>query len=301
MTTITERPLISSYYDRALIEDDTEESVSGSDWHLQAILAFYDALLRHKVQGGFAWYVTAEVLILADLEERTDNPWRSMPDVYVAVDGPHRQRVSYDTRDGLPYPQFVCEVVSKDTWRKDVAEKQRVYADTGVLEYIVFDPTQEFLRQPLRAWRQTDAGWVRWLPDADGFLVSAVLGLRFRAEDVLLRVYNSAGRVPTSGELAEIAEQQEAAIAEQGATLAEQGATLAEQGAAIAEQGATLAERDAALAERDAALAERDAALVEKDATLAERDAALAEERARNASLLAEVERLRGDVRPPEV
>ena len=294
MTTITERPLISSYYDRALIEDDTEESVSGSDWHLQAILAFYDALLRHKVQGGFAWYVTAEVLILADLEERTDNPWRSMPDVYVAVDGPHRQRVSYDTRDGLPYPQFVCEVVSKDTWRKDVAEKQRVYADTGVLEYIVFDPTQEFLRQPLRAWRQTDAGWVRWLPDADGFLVSAVLGLRFRAEDVLLRVYNSAGRVPTSGELAEIAEQQEAAIAEQGAT-------LAEQGAAIAEQGATLAERDAALAERDAALAERDAALVEKDATLAERDAALAEERARNASLLAEVERLRGDVRPPEV
>ena len=279
MTTITERPLISSYYDRALIEDDTEESVSGSDWHLQAILAFYDALLRHKVQGEFAWYVTAEVLILADLEERTDNPWRSMPDVYVAVDGPHRQRVSYDTRDGLPYPQFVCEVVSKDTWRKDVAEKQRVYADTGVLEYIVFDPTQEFLRQPLRAWRQTDAGWVRWLPDADGFLVSTVLGLRFRAEDVLLRVYNSAGRIPTSGELAEIAQQQAAALTEQSTALNEQST---------------------ALAERDAALAEKDAALVEKDATLAERDAALAEERARNAALLAEVERLRGDGRPPE-
>ena len=273
MTTITERPLISSYYDRALIENDTEESVSGSDWHLQAILAFYDALLRHKVQGGFAWYVTAEVLILADLKERTDNPWRSMSDVYVAVDGPHRQRVSYDTRDGLPYPQFVCEVVSKDTRRKDVAEKQRVYADTGVLEYIVFDPTQEFLRHSLRAWRRTDAGWVRWLPDADGFLVSAVLGLRFRADDVLLRVYNSAGRIPTSGELAELAQQQAAALTDQAA----------------------------ALTERSTALTERSTALAERDATLVEKDAALAEERARNAALLAEVERLRGDGRPPEL
>ena len=259
MTTITERHLISSYYDRALIEDDTEESVSGSDWHLQALLAFYDALLRHKVQGSFAWYVTAEVLILADLEERTDNPWRSMPDVYVVVGGPHRQRVSYDTRDGLLYPQFVCEVVSKDTWRKDAAEKQRVYADTGVLEYIVFDPTREFLRQPLRAWHRTDAGWVRWLPDADGFLVSAVLGLRFRAEDVLFRVYNSAGRIPTSGELAEIAEQQAVALAEQAAAIAGQAATLAEQ-----------------------------------EAILAGQSTELAEERARNAALQAELERLRG-------
>ena len=52
MTTITERPLISSYYDRALIEDDTEESVSGSNWHLQAILALYDAMRRYKGKVG---------------------------------------------------------------------------------------------------------------------------------------------------------------------------------------------------------------------------------------------------------
>jgi hypothetical protein len=52
---------------------------------------------------------------------------------------------------------------------------------------------------------------------------------------------------------------------------------------------AVQAERDAAEIERDAAQAERDAAQAERDVVQAERDAAIA----RNASLEAELERLR--------
>ncbi len=47
MTTISDEQFISTIYDRLLIEDDTEESVSGSDYHLAAIFALYDVLLRY--------------------------------------------------------------------------------------------------------------------------------------------------------------------------------------------------------------------------------------------------------------
>jgi Uma2 family endonuclease len=191
MTMISNTPLISSIYDRLLVQDDTEESVSGSDYHLMAILALYDVLLRFSQRMARHWYVTAEVLVLADVPDRDRNPWRPMPDVYVVVDAEQVQRISYDVRTGLPFPQFICEVASDSTWDEDVSGKQRLYADLGTQEYIVFDPTQEYLGESVRAWhRRADGSWGRWEADAEGFLTSRVLELRFRAEETLLRAYD---------------------------------------------------------------------------------------------------------------
>lgn len=221
MTTI-DQSFISTMYDRLLIEDDTEESVSGSDYHLTAIFALYDVLLRYAQRMAKRWYVTAEVLVLVDIPERARNPWRAMPDVYVVLDTPDTFRTSLDTRQGEPFPQFICEVASGSTWDRDVEDKQRVYADLGAVEYVVFDPTAEFLGQSLRAWRRyPDDTWAPWAPDEQGFLTSDVLdGLRLRPEGALLRVYDPIeGLLPTARELDAIAREREARLAELEAQL----------------------------------------------------------------------------------
>jgi len=251
MTAVSERPLVSTIYDRLLIEDDTEESVAGSDYHLAAIFALYEVLLRYAQRAVKRWYVTAEVLVLADIPDRVRNPWRAMPDVYVVLDTADTFRTSLDTRRGESFPQFLCEMASDSTWAKDVAEKQRVYADLGAREYLVFDPTTEFLGQPLRAWRRSPNGaWEPWEPEGQGFLMSVALdGLRLRAEGTLLRVYDPLGALlPTARELDGIARDRAARQREDERVMRAQAARLAETERAAQAQAARLAQLEEELA-----------------------------------------------------
>ncbi len=251
MTAISDEQYISTIYDRLLIEDDTEESVSGSDYHLAAIFALYDVLLRYAQRAFKRWYVTAEVLVLVDVPDRVRNPWRAMPDVYVVRDTPDTFRTSLDTRTGESFPQFLCEVASDSTWDRDIVEKQRVYADLGAREYLVFDPTTEFLGQPLRAWRRSPNGaWEPWEPEGQGFLMSVALdGLRLRAEGTLLRVYDPLGALlPTARELDGIARDRAARQREDERVMRAQAARLAETERAAQAQAARLAQLEEELA-----------------------------------------------------
>ncbi len=259
MAMIGDKPFISTMYDRLFIEDDTEESVSGSDYHLAAIFALYDVLLRYAQRAIKRWYVTAEVLVLADIPERTRNPWRAMPDVYVVLDTADTFRTSLDTRAGESFPQFICEVASNSTWDRDVEDKQRVYADLGAVEYVVFDPTAEFLGQSLRAWRRyPDDAWGPWAPDEEGYLTSAVLdGLRLRVEGTLLRVYDPAGQqLPTGRELEVIAHEHAAYYLEMERRLREQEAQRADAERAAREQEARRIDAERAARAQAARVAE---------------------------------------------
>ena len=251
MTAISDEQFISTIYDRLLIEDDTEESVPGPDYHLAAIFALYDVLLRYAQRALKRWYVTAEVLVLVDVPDRVRNPWRAMPDVYVVLDTPDTFRTSLDTRTGESFPQFLCEVASDSTWDRDIVEKQRVYADLGAREYLVFDPTTEFLGQPLRAWRRSPNGaWEPWEPEGQGFLMSVALdGLRLRAEGTLLRVYDPLGALlPTARELDGIARDRAARQREDERVMRAQAARLAETERAAQAQAARLAQLEEELA-----------------------------------------------------
>ena len=70
---------------------------------------------------------------------------RLSPDVMVALNVPRRPtRADYDA-DRLGAPDFVLEVLSPSTWKKDVGRKLDCYQRIGVRECLLFDPTGEDL------------------------------------------------------------------------------------------------------------------------------------------------------------
>ena len=65
------------------------------------------------------------------------------PDVYVAFDVANRHRNSYVVwEEGKP-PDFVLEVASDSSRRKDEKEKPGIYAKIGVPEFFLYDPEGE--------------------------------------------------------------------------------------------------------------------------------------------------------------
>lgn len=229
-----------------LAEDDTEESVMGSDLHQQAIGESHAPLFDHAaevgVEGRPAWYVSSQVTIIATLPRR-QRPWQPKPDVFVVPGIPAHSRTSYDTRTEGPAPSFVLEVASDSTWRYDVGEKGDLYELIGVQEYLVFDPTGEFLGEQVRGWHRAEGTWQPWLPErrADGQAVwtSDVLGLAARPEGLLLRFDHPVrGTLPVRRDLVLALERERRAReeADARATDAEARATDAEARAARSER-----------------------------------------------------------------
>jgi Uma2 family endonuclease len=229
-----------------LAEDDTEESVMGSDWHQKAIFEAHGSLLSYAedqtTAGGPPWYVSSQVTVIVDLPRR-QRPWQPKPDLFVVVGAPAIDRTSYDTRRDGPMPHFILEVTSESTWRDDIANKRDLYALAGVQEYVTFDPTGAFLPEQIRAWRAGAKGFERWQPlrRSDGTEVwrSAVLSLDLRLAGPLLR-FDDPVRGPIlfrreirqrwlNAEQARDAEHVAREAAEQARNTAEERARAAEQ------------------------------------------------------------------------
>ena len=76
-----------------------------------------------------------------------------VPDVFVVRGAPKGERRIYKLWEEGRAPDVVFEITSASTRREDLGTKRVLYADLGVKEYFVFDPTGEDLRPPLRAFR----------------------------------------------------------------------------------------------------------------------------------------------------
>jgi hypothetical protein len=98
-----------------LAEDDTEESVIGSDLHQEAVSAAREVLRAYnrarQATGAPPWYASSQVTLLVDLPG-SDKLWQPKPDVFVVVGLAWESHTSYDTRQPGPMPQFVLEVAS---------------------------------------------------------------------------------------------------------------------------------------------------------------------------------------------
>ena len=185
-------------------------------------------------------YVGSDMLMYWEEGKRNK---RVSPDVFVAF-GPAKEpkrRVWQVWEEGKA-ADFVLEVTSRGTRRKDEGSKARLYAQLEVTEYWQFDPTEDYLRPNLKGRRLGSDGAYEpiELEDRDGALWawSEVLGLELRPEGEALRLYDPA-------------------VDEYLPAYTEQARIIGEKSQIIK---AVEAERDAIAAERDTATAERDAA-----------------------------------------
>lgn len=82
------------------------------------------------------------------------NPNRCFaPDLMVCFGAENKKRRTYKLWEEKIVPQVVVEVVSKETWQKDVTTKRRLYEKLGVEEYFIIDPEYKYLPSPLFAYR----------------------------------------------------------------------------------------------------------------------------------------------------
>ena len=119
--------------------------------------------------------VASDLLVYDDGRPATNGPVRPVsvsPDIMVAMGVGDRMRSSYVIwREGKA-PDFVMEVASESTWRRDRDEKPALYAALGVVEYFLYDAQGGYLvprlqgqvlrgarRGPLRPERLGNGAW----------------------------------------------------------------------------------------------------------------------------------------------
>ncbi len=122
-----------------------------------------------------------------------------LPDILVHPTLTNASRTSLVLATDGP-PALVIEVASPSTVYSsdlnltDERGKPGVYEAIGVAEYIVFDPTAEFVPEQLWARRRVADTFEPWEPDERGRWVSAALdGVAFAPQGPLLRVYDREG------------------------------------------------------------------------------------------------------------
>ena len=181
-------------------------------------------------------------------------------------------------------PDFVLEIASQSTGRRDYTAKREIYADYGVPEYWRFDHTGgQFHNAALAGDRLTPGGVyaaipIAALPNGNFGGYSRALGLELRWDAGRLRFWN-----PSTGEylpdLSEARAQRDAVADQRDAALAQRDAEIAARQVIAAQRDAEIAARQTIAARLDAEAAARQSAIAQRDAEAAARRAA--EERIR--------------------
>ena len=198
-----------------------------NDWQLWAMIRLISSLGFHyrdrpDVQAG------GNNLIYY---EEGDPAKRIAPDVYVAFDVPKRKRMVYKVWEEGKAPDFVLEVASRSTWRRD--RNRKLYAKLGVREFWLFDPQGKFFDLPLEGYvlegrasrplpgHVENGGWV---------MRSQVLGLDLvaRGEELRLRNLDTGELLPNLEEAEDRAAQESAARQAAEARIAELEARIRE-------------------------------------------------------------------------
>ena len=130
-----------------------------SDLHRGVMFAIIRLLQRFFL--GRRTYVSGNLLIYYE----QGNPYKSVsPDCFIVREiEPHLRNVYKIWEEGKG-PEVVFEVSSKTTRHVDLGKKMRLYAELGVQEYFIYDPTSEYLDPPLFAYELVGGGYVPMKP-----------------------------------------------------------------------------------------------------------------------------------------
>ena len=215
---------------------------------------------------------------------------RVAPDVFVVIGAPKRRRRTYLLWEEPKGPDFVLEVTSWSTRRRDQGFKRDLYARLGVGEYWLFDPTGDWLDPRLQGNRLADGTYVPLSPigieGGERVLRSAVLGLDVYVDGEEIRF-----RDPATGRKLLTLEEAERALGKTDRKLEETDRKLEET-------DRKLEETNRKLEETDRKLEETNRALKKSNRDLKESRRALKESRAHNAELEARLRDATSSVPP---
>ncbi len=227
-------PLVPEEDPNIFYPDSDDEPMAESDLQRRALIDISEALIQRYSDRPDV-YVSADIFVYYEM----NNPRRNVaPDVLVTFGVENRERLSYFVwREGKA-PDFVLEIASPNTWRRDATEKRDIYAAIGVTEYWRFDPNRgQIARRVLVGERLNESGEYEPIPvsEAERALTaySAVLGLDFYVRDRDLRMYDPVSQTWLRTFREEIAARR---IAEEQAQAAKEQAQAAEDRAALLER-----------------------------------------------------------------
>lgn len=217
-----------------------------SDLHRDIML--YLVRLLQRFFAGQMVYVSGNLLIYYE----QGNRYKSVaPDCFVVRGVDPHLRKTYKIWEEGKAPEVVFEVTSQSTQNEDLGKKMRLYAQLGVQEYYLYDPTADYLQPSLRAFvlqgggyvpmppvrEEVDLGELALVPDSvePPEFVSQLLGLRITLDEAnQLQFYDlTDGKRLLSDEEARQAAE---ALAQSATLRAEQEAQRAEQEAQRATQ-----------------------------------------------------------------
>ena len=181
--------------------------------------------------------------------ERPDMTGSVYPDMLVAFDvdpATYRARNGYVISEQGKPPDFVLEVASHSTRRRDTVDKRVIYAELGILEYWRFDETGEHYGTRLAGDRLVGGRYepirIDQLPDGNLRGHSAILNVELRWTDGRLGWHD-----PATGEhVATMASEREGHIQEREARIQEHAVRIQAEARAAAEQQARIAAEERA-------------------------------------------------------
>lgn len=228
--------------------DDTEESVLGTNLHQTTItnlrLGLNEAAGMLTPPGGPPPWQALSQTMLSGLERQDGSSYTVLPDVFVYRRPIALERASVALGTDGP-PALIVEVASEATYRSDldlVRGKGAAYARAGVLEYLVLDPTGEWLTEPVRAWRLERCAYRTWLPDAAGRWQSRQLAVAIALEGAAVVVHTPDGRRQLrEGEITQAVVRLEQQIAKRDELIAGQDEEIAKRDELIAKRDELIA------------------------------------------------------------
>jgi len=270
---------VQYYYD----VHPTEEDLMGETaWH-DSLIDYLKAVLRQlfhervcAIYGNLNFYQT-----------RNPMEYPVAPDIAVIKGITYRYTRSWALASGDPAPQVVFEILSEETWKKDMREKPGKYASMGVQEYFAYDPNEPPIRRGdaprLMGWRLDTQRreMVEMEANREGWLWSEQLESWLVPDEAILRLYDRDHQLRLTGEeaqaqRAEIAAGQVEAAAEQAKAANEWAEVAIRQ----ANQRAEATIRQAEAANERFEIAIRQAEAAKERAEVAIRQAEAAKERA---------------------
>ena len=252
---------VQYYYDSHSTEEDLMWKTT---WHT-SLVSYLNGVLTWLFQGQICTIYKS--LNFYQTTEPREYP--VAPDLAVIKGVEFRHGKSWAVGRTGPAPHVVFEILSEETWKKDLREKPDKYASMGVQEYFAYDPNDPPLRrstaQRLRGWHldARNKEMVEITPNAAGWLWSEQLESWLVPDQIYLRLYDREHKLRlTEGE----AQAKQAEEAREEAEEAREQATEATKQAEEATKQATEATKQAEEATKQATEATKQAEEATKQA-----------------------------------